>query len=491
VSDRFSAGVPRPWRLRSLLAVIWHRLARFLPRVNEREDFQEAARRAVAEAETRWDFALASAGQGMWDADLKNGRTVYSSTWKRMLGYDEHELDGASDHWLSLVHPDDRQRVAAADEAYLAGKMELFEEEFRMRHKLGHWVWILDRGKIVERDENGRPIRAIGTLTDITMRREAEDRLLSYAGLLAEEKERLRVTLEAIGDAVICVDADLTITFMNPAAEKLTGCPATEAVGHPLEEIYAPVDEESGKRVSTATALKSLRQRIEHDNRVILRKKDGTNCAIREVVSPIRTAKGELSGAVIVFQDFTDARALQRRLAYAASHDSLTGLGNRASLLADLAKVAAAPEGKAGENLFLYIDLDNFKTVNDTSGHIAGDRLLAKIAKVIRAELCQKDVAARLGGDEFAIILRDCSLRRGVARAEKLARSIAGLAVNGDGSRALGASIGLTRIEAGEATEEIISRADAACYQAKAEGRGRVVIRGRQTALPRTFARAS
>ncbi|WP_245481048.1 PAS domain-containing protein, partial [Mesorhizobium sp. M1E.F.Ca.ET.041.01.1.1] len=121
-----------------------------------------------------------------------------------MLGYADGELDGDPDRWLAMIHPDDRELVAEADRAHLAGETPFFEAEFRMRHKEGHWVWILDRGKAIERDGEGRLIRAIGSLTDITQRKQAEERLKVSAAMLADEKERLKVTLQSIGDAVIC-----------------------------------------------------------------------------------------------------------------------------------------------------------------------------------------------------------------------------------------------------------------------------------------------
>ncbi|MDX8463598.1 PAS domain S-box protein, partial [Mesorhizobium humile] len=166
-------------------------------------DARKQAEARIAEAETRWNFALTSAGQGVWSLDMRKGGTTYSETWVRMLGYDDGELDGDPDRWLTMIHPDDRERVAEADRAHLADETAFFEAEFRMRHKDGHWVWILDRGKAIERDGEGRLIRAIGSLTDITERKEAEERLKVSAAMLADEKERLRVTLQSIGDAVI------------------------------------------------------------------------------------------------------------------------------------------------------------------------------------------------------------------------------------------------------------------------------------------------
>lgn len=441
-------------------------------------DARKRSEEAIAKAETRWSFALASAGQGMWDLDIKRGRVTYSSTWNRMLGYEDGELDGNPDHWLTLVHPEDRIRVEAADRDHFHGRSPLFEAEFRMRHKQGHWVWILDRGQIIERDDAGAPARAIGTLTDITVRREAEERLLSYAALLADEKERLRVTLDSIGDAVICTDAALRVTFMNPVAEKLVGVAEGEALGRPLDGIYAPVDEESGEPITTTRNAAELKQRAEHNSRAVLRHRDGSHSSIREVVSPILNDKGEFGGAVIVFQDFTDARALQRQLAHAAAHDSLTGLANRAFLRETMSAIVEMPRTGENQDLFVYIDLDNFKLVNDTGGHAAGDLLLKQVADVLRDIIREGDVAARVGGDEFAVILRNCRQDTGDALATRLVTAIAGLScVYGEVSLSIGASVGVTAIGRDETDiDEVIVRADLASYRAKTNGGSQITV---------------
>ena len=468
--------------------------------VSQIEDIgaRKQAEARIAEAETRWSFALASAGQGVWDMDMRKGGTTYSTTWVKMLGYDERELDGDPDRWLTMIHPDDQEVVAAADRDHLEGKTPFFEAEFRMRHKDGHWVWILDRGKALERDENGQLIRAIGSLTDITKRKETEERLAISVAMLADEKERLRVTLNSIGDAVICTDAATRITFMNPAAEKLTGASSAEAMGVVLDEIYAPVDEESGEKIASASVLCGLRQRVEHNNRAVLSRKDGSRCSIREVVSPILNDKGEFSGSVIVFQDFTDARTLQRQLAHAAAHDSLTGLANRASLLATMSELMGTAAPGDAEHLFLYLDLDNFKMVNDTGGHAAGDLLLKRAAEIIRASVRPGDFVARLGGDEFAVILRNCAPAAGEALARSVCAEIGKLGFDHDGkTHKIGASVGMTAIGSGStAVDDVIARADGACYEAKAGGRGTVAVfdsseHAAERAAPGTVARAS
>ncbi|WP_246696229.1 PAS domain S-box protein [Mesorhizobium sp. SARCC-RB16n] len=445
-------------------------------------DARKQAEARIAEAETRWNFALAGAGQGVWDFDMRKGGTTYSSTWVKMLGYGDGELDGDPDRWLTMIHPDDRAAVAEADRAHLDGKTEFFEAEFRMRHKDGRWIWILDRGKAIERDADGQLIRAIGSLTDITRRKQAEERLIVSAAMLADEKERLRVTLQSIGDAVICTDAANRVTFMNPVAEKLTSVSSDEALGKTLSHVYWAVDEETGHRIGMTRLVTGEEARSDQNSRAVLIRHDDTRCSIRQIVSPIINERNEFGGLVIVFQDFTDARALQRQLAHAAAHDALTGLANRSSFiramegLVDQARKDDAAVG--GRHQFMYIDLDHFKLVNDTGGHAAGDALLKRVAEAVRGVLGPKDIVARLGGDEFAVILKSGSTSGARIAARSIIDAIAGLNFSWDGrSHAIGASIGLTAICAncGE-VDEIIARADAACYAAKAAGRGCVSV---------------
>ncbi|TIR23208.1 MAG: PAS domain S-box protein [Mesorhizobium sp.] len=437
-------------------------------------DARKQAEARIAEAETRWNFALTSTGQGVWSLDMRKGGTTYSETWAKMLGYAAGELDGDPDRWLTMIHPDDQAGVAEADRAHLAGETPFFEAEFRMRHKDGHWVWILDRGKTIERDADGRVIRAIGSLTDITQRKEAETRLMVSAAMLADEKERLRVTLQSIGDAVICTDAANRVTFMNPVAEKLTGVEVSEALGKVLGHVYWAVDEESGQRIALTRPLASERPRCDQNTRAVLVRRDDTRCSIRQVVSPIMNDREQFCGLVIVFQDFTDARALQRQLAYAAAHDALTGLANRSSFMRTMEELVDQCRLNGGEHQFMFVDLDHFKAVNDTGGHAAGDALLRRVADTLRNVLGPEEIVARLGGDEFAVILKSGDAARGQIAARSIIDAIRNLNFSWDGRpHSIGASIGLAPIRAGcGEVDEIIARADAACYDAKAAGRG-------------------
>ncbi|MGE0502457.1 MAG: PAS domain S-box protein [Rhizobiaceae bacterium] len=446
----------------------------------ENIDASRKSAAALAEAEARWDFALACAGQGVWELDTRKGGVRYSATWAAMLGYAEGELDGDPDRWLMMVHPRDRDRIAEADLAHMQGRTTIFEAEFRMRHKSGHHIWILDRGKVLERDAEGNVTRAIGTLTNITQRKEAEQRQTAYAAALADEKERLKVTLGSIGDAVICTDAEDRVTFMNPVAEKLTGIRETAATGCLLETVYRSVDEETGEHLP-ARRLANAAETSASNGRAVLVRQDGGRCSIREVVSQIVNERQEFCGLVIVFQDFTDARTLQRELAHAASHDALTGLANRTSFMKTMTDLVAESDGAGNQHQLVYVDMDHFKSVNDTSGHAAGDALLKRVTEAIRRILKPGDFAARLGGDEFAIIFRSCDATTARRRAQVLVDRLAATEFEWRGRRhKVGASAGIAAIDGKSgAVDEIVARADEACYAAKAGGRGRIAATGR------------
>jgi len=432
---------------------------------------RKKAETALADMEARWDFALASVGQGFWDHNVVDGKVSYSTTWTSMLGYEPGELNGDTQSWTDLIHPDDLPIVQNMDADHQAGVIPAFQLEYRMRHKTGRWMWVLDRGKVIERAKDGKPNRLIGTLTDISLRKQAEDELARTAALLADEKERLRVTLNSIGDAVICTDAQNRITFMNPIAEQMTGVPARHGVGQVLTDVYLAVEDERGHE-SHGNAMLDDRFKSSWQSLVIVRS-DGSRRAIREVTSPILNEKGDSSGRVIVFQDFTDLRAMQRELAHAAAHDLLTGLANRSRFMAELDDMIENRRGKEQHQL-LYIDLDRFKTVNDSGGHAAGDELLQKIAVAIKSCVRGLDFVARLGGDEFGVILRSCPPAYARIAAQKIIETISSLRFEWNANAySVGASIGIATIDENtRSVEAAIERADQACYAAKAAGRG-------------------
>jgi diguanylate cyclase (GGDEF)-like protein/PAS domain S-box-containing protein len=433
---------------------------------------RKAAEEAVEESESRWNFALESAGQGVWDHDYGRGTTFYSPMWARMLGYEPEEISTESDAWLALVHPHDLPRLLHHEQLHLTGESEQFESEFRMRHKEGHWVWILDRGKVIARDVDGRPLRMVGTHTDIT-----EHRKLTEA--LQEEKERLRITLHSIGDGVICTDAAGLVTFMNPIAEQLTGWTATAALRRPVEVVFRLVDERDDRPIEgTVSQCLARLDRVSREEGVLLVGRSGARVDVKASASPVRTTSGVVLGTVLVFQDVTRARTLQKELAQMARQDALTGLPNRTSFEHSLTEVCASAGIDGVAHALCFLDLDRFKIVNDTAGHAAGDALLREVGRVIREQMRRQDRVARLGGDEFGILLADCDEEDARRIAERLLERIGRVRFSWDARvYEVGASIGIARIDGDTPlAADVMSRADVACYAAKAAGRNRVSV---------------
>ena len=311
-------------------------------------------------------------------------------------------------------------------------------------------------------------------IRDITERRRIEQQL-------HQEKMLAQVTLASIGDGVITTGPDSRISYLNPVAEKLTGWSADQALGRPLEEVYRLYDELSGKALGNpVTALLRRYRKViagQDGSGLLLRRRDGSDVAIQDAVAPIRDAEGRIMGAVLSFHDVTDTRRLARELSHQAAHDTLTGLANRAEFERRLAAVLGLPFTERGDQVLCYMDLDQFKVVNDTCGHAAGDELLRQLSKLFQSRIRSSDVLARLGGDEFGLLLSGCPLDEAVPIIDGLRALVEAFRFSWEGkSFAVGVSIGLVAIEPGESLGSLLSAADSACYAAKDAGRNRIHI---------------
>jgi len=314
--------------------------------------------------------------------------------------------------------------------------------------------------------------RFVGSLSDIRKRRQAE-------ALLFEEKERAQVTLASIADAVVTVDTAGRIEFMNPVAERLTGWPLAEAHLRPVAEVFAVVDEATGAPIAdpVARAL-SEASAIEAEGNVVLLCRGAESIAIDYSVAPIRDRTARTVGAVLVVQDMSRERQYAARLSNLASHDPLTGLLNRREFEQRVRATVEHREAEQGQHAVLYLDLDQFKVVNDTSGHAAGDELLRQVGALLRPRLREGDVLARLGGDEFGVLLPHCPPSPALRIAEALRKAIVDFRFAWKNrSFTIGVSIGLVNLAEGPHTlASVLSAADAACYLAKDKGRNRVQV---------------
>ena len=306
---------------------------------------------------------------------------------------------------------------------------------------------------------------------------QALDQLLTQQAALFHEKERAEVTLHSIGDGVVTTDASGNVEYLNPVAEKLTGWTLPEARGLPLWQIMNLIDESSRQPVENPV-VKSLREGVvvALADHAVLVQRDSQELAIADSAAPIRDNSGEIIGAVMVFHDVGQSRKLTQQLSYQASHDALTDLINRVEFERQLHDALICAKNENRQHVLCYLDLDQFKIVNDTCGHVAGDELLRQVAGLLRGKVRDTDVLARLGGDEFGVLLKYCDPQRAPAVAESLCRALKDFKfLWGDHSFETGVSIGLVAIGGhSQSVSEVLSTADVACYAAKDKGRNQV-----------------
>ena len=297
---------------------------------------------------------------------------------------------------------------------------------------------------------------------------------------LFREKELAQVTLHSIGDAVITTDASGRVSYCNPIAERLTGWEAAVASGRFLSEVFQIVHEVT-RRPTQNPVERVLRDGCTAGlaNHTVLISRDGTEYCIEDSAAPIRDRDHQMIGVVIVFHDVTQARSLARQLSWQARHDVLTRLVNRRQFEHDLAEAIQEVNQENQQHVLCYLDLDQFKVVNDTCGHIAGDELLRQVSRLLRSQIRAADTLARLGGDEFGVLLRRCPLEGAEVIANNLRKAIQDFRfIWQDKAFSIGVSIGLVCLKNTNscALTDILSAADAACYAAKDRGRNRVHV---------------
>jgi diguanylate cyclase (GGDEF)-like protein/PAS domain S-box-containing protein len=368
-----------------------------------------------------------------------------------------------SDVWR--LFPEDAWMQQEKIESYFA--VPLFDSADR---PLGHMA-VMDLQPIGE----DRP--AMSILKIFAARAAAEIERKAAAAALAQEKDRAQVTLASIGDGVIRTDAEGIIDYLNPMAERLTGWTAGEACGQPVMSIFRVVDEATGRPLpNPVERCLQEGQVIELPGYSLLTRRDQGEFAIRDSVAPIRDRQGRITGTVLVFKDVTQLRGMEREMIWLARHDPLTGLINRREIEKRLQQCLDTAHADGRAHAFFYLDLDEFKVVNDTCGHLAGDEMLKQVTALLKTRLRKTDTLARLGGDEFGVLLEDTTTEdaREVGNNLRLAVKAYRFAWQ-EQVFEIGVSIGLVPI-----TEEtldmaqVLSAADAACYVAKEGGRNRM-----------------
>ena len=291
---------------------------------------------------------------------------------------------------------------------------------------------------------------------------------------LFAEKERAQVTLDCIGDAVICTDIAGNITFLNQVAERMTGWPLVEAAGKPMEEAFQIVDATTRRTTPNPMEKSIWRDRTGHlPLNCILIRRDGHEIFIEDSVAPIHDRDGKVAGSVLVFRDVTTAHALAEKVVHSAQHDPLTGLPNRLLLNDRIGQAIALAGRHMYKGAVLFLDLDGFKHINDSLGHRAGDELLQSVAKRLRASVRAPDTVSRQGGDEFIVLLQEVKQPEDAAVwARRVLQLVAETHSFEQHRLHVTASIGISVFtDDGLDAEALIKNADTAMYQAKANGR--------------------
>lgn len=418
-------------------------------------------------SEARYRGLFENVVDGVYIATREGKIITANPALVEMLGYDSVEdLKAVGNTTILYVNPIDRERVFARLEAQ--GVVKNFE--YRLCKKDGTEIVVLDNSRAILDDENNI-VAHEGTITDITERKRAETRVF-------EEKERAQVTLQSIGDGVITTDADGLVDYINPVAQDLTGWSMRRARNTPVCDIMMIVNEHTRSTVENPVirCLKEGRTVTLAENSVLIAK-DGEEVPIQDSAAPIRDRIGNIIGSVMVFHDVSKESRLFRQLSYQASHDALTGLINRGEFENSMAATLEKTRDNHDEtHALLYVDLDQFKVVNDTFGHTAGDALLGQLSDQIQSNIRSTDLLARLGGDEFGILLEHCDKERAIEVAESIRGSIEGYRFEWqDSFTTMRCSIGVVMITSENAdVANVMSSADVACYSAKDMGRNQV-----------------
>ncbi len=445
----------------------------------------------IAMEQPRLDYTTAYTGLL---AGGSHPQDIDSAIWLFRYGHKYSYMKRAIDYWratdeglLELRHLGDTIRVASRSGPPSQTQLAAWQVQlFAIDEKLAPKAWAFsnalgDASRAVTRMLIWLNLGAgailillgfFGTRKLLRERQRAES-------ALAHEQKRAQTTLASIGDAVLTINGGGAIDYMNPAAEKLLGWHGDEANGKPLESLFRLFDEQiEDDRLDLAKALLHGKADASFGGTHQLERTDGSRVPVSLVGTPLATDE-TVSGAVVVLHDMTRERQYVAKLSWQASHDALTSLFNRREFDRRLERLLTRLEEQGGQHGLIYVDLDQFKIVNDTCGHAAGDQLLCQVANQLQTCLRDSDTLARLGGDEFGVLLENCPIEPAIIIAEKLRQVVEELHFTAVDGRhfTIGASIGLVCLEPSQfGLVEALRAADMACYLAKEKGRNRVQV---------------
>lgn len=419
--------------------------------------------------EARWKHALEGSGEGVWDWSTSDDKVIYSPMWVEMLGFETAELQQHLDEWTERIHPADREDFFAALDSMLDGSKPELRIEHRLRCKGGSWKWVMCRGTVIERDPDNNPLRAVGTISDITWRKEAEITLQ-----MSEERFRNAFDTAAIGMAL--VDLDGRWLEVNDALCNMLGYSESEILKLTFMDVTHPDDLDLDQQY-VEKLIDSELDHYQMEKRYIC--KDGQILDALLSVSVVHDEHGKVKHFVSQMQDITARKNERERMRMMAFYDALTGLPNRRLFDERIGHAVLSARRNQNRLALMYIDVDHFKHINDNYGHDVGDDVIKSVANLMHNELRASDTLARFGGDEFVVLLTDVMDTDSVMKvADNLREPFSEPLRIGEQNIRVTLSIGIA-IWSSETDDNIASfmkKADIALYEVKAKGRNDVAI---------------
>jgi diguanylate cyclase (GGDEF)-like protein/PAS domain S-box-containing protein len=448
-----------------------HLDAHWLPRALRYLIERQAIRDALQISEARFRAMSDASPLGLFVSDAQGSCVYTNAAYHTISGLSFEQALGTN--WSMAIHPEDRERVLA-EWRIAARDQGPFQTEFRFLQGDDGIVWT--RVNSAAMRDGGRSFGLVQTVEDISERKLTESALRAAEEALFEEKERAQVTLNSIGDAVLTTDLQGNVTYLNLVAEAMTGWSREAALGRPLADVFKIIN--SGTRmVAENPALRAIKedQIVGLVADCVLIRRDGFESAIEDSAAPIHNREGRVIGAVLVFHDVSESRAVALRMAHLAQHDFLTGLPNRVLLTERCAQAIGQANRHKKQVGLLFLDLDFFKRINDSLGHAIGDQLLQLVADRLVAAVRATDTVCRQGGDEFVILLAEIEQPLDATYvAEKLLAAFASPHLIDGHELHVSLSIGISIYpDDGDNVDSVMQNADTAMFHAKASGRNR------------------
>lgn len=428
---------------------------------------QQAELQNSAESQAR---ALAGSQLGFWDWNLVTSEVQRNAIWAEMLGYSFDEIRFTTQQWTDFVHPEDRERAWASIYAVLEGRAAEHEMTYRMKTKQGHYKWIRDRARVVQRDATGKPLRMSGTHSDV-------DHLKKTEEALQDSERRFRGIFENAGVGIAEVALDGSFLLINDKFCRITGYSREEllTLKKNFQAITFPEDLPTDLH-NVNCLLKGLNRGYEFEKRYL--RKDGSIAWVHISVALLTDADRQPLRFISAVQDITALAMAQKELERQARMDYLTGLANRRYFMELARHELVRVQRYASPLAVIMVDIDFFKQVNDLYGHSAGDQVLQKTAQIMREVLREADIIGRIGGEEFAILLPETDKRRATEVAHRLQSTIANnrILLDSGVNLSVTVSIGFAMLsEQDRDIEPVLNKADTGLYHAKSKGRNTVV----------------